>query len=344
MQARSLRRIVTLTAVLAGLMPPAASSQQSPNFFKGKSINLVIGFGPGGGFDSYARVLSRHFGNHIPGRPAIVPQNMPGGGGLVAANYLYNIGSRDGLTLGTFLPTTALEPLFGNANARFDATRYTWIGNMNADAGACGAWRGSGVHTFADTMKKQVVYGSSGQGSTTTQQVLVLKNLLGSKVKIIQGYKGSADILLALHRGEVKATCGLYVSSVVTMLDQDIKDGNMTLFIQFGKQKHPEFGNATHIYDIIKTSDERKIVDLIFGPTEIGRPILGGPGIPEDRTGILRAAFDETMKDPAFLEEMARLHLPVAPSSGADVADIVRSLYATPKPLIQRAMSVMSVE
>jgi tripartite-type tricarboxylate transporter receptor subunit TctC len=175
---------VAVFSVLAATPAPAADSVAQ--FYGGKSISLLIGYGPGGGYDSYGRALARYLGKHIPGNPSIVPQNMPGAGGLPVANFLSNVARADGLTLGIFGPFNALEPLFGNPSARFDPTKLIWIGKMDVDAGACGAWRSAGIERLSDLQTKEVVFGSSGRASTTTQQVLALKNMLGAKVKIVQ--------------------------------------------------------------------------------------------------------------------------------------------------------------
>jgi tripartite-type tricarboxylate transporter receptor subunit TctC len=334
--------IIAAPLGLAG--PPAFAADPVAQFYNGKSISLLIGFGPGGGYDSYARVLARHFGKHIPGQPAVVPQNMPGAGGLAAANFLYNAAPADGLTLATFGPFNALEPLFGNASARFDPRRFTWIGKMDADAGACGAWRGAGIQDFSDLQRKEVVFGSSGRGSTTTQQALALKNMLNAKVKIVQGYRGSADITLAMRRGEVGAMCGIAASNVLVQLADDVRNGDIRMFIQFGRTNAPEFGDAESIYDLLSTSEDKQIADIIFRPNELGKPVASSPGIPGNRAGALRDAFMNTMKDPGFAEEMKRLNLPVKTATGEEVAKIFASLYATPRPLVERAVANMTAE
>jgi tripartite-type tricarboxylate transporter receptor subunit TctC len=313
-------------------------------FYSGKSITLLIGFGPGGGYDSYARVLARHLGQHIPGQPDVIPQNMPGAGGLAVANFLYNVAPSDGLTLGTFGPFNALEPLFGNPSARFDPTKFTWIGKMDVDAGACGAWRGSGIEKFSDLLQRAVAFGSSGSASTTTQQALALKNMLGAKVKIVQGYKGSADITLAMRRGEVGAMCGIAASNTLVQLKDDIKDGDMKIFIQFGHKNATEFGNVENIYDLLKTDEDKQIADIIFRPNELGKPIAAPPHLAEDRATALREAFAATIEEPGFVEEMNRLSLPINMAKGEEVAQIFAALYATPKPLIDRAVADMTTE
>jgi tripartite-type tricarboxylate transporter receptor subunit TctC len=329
---------LSIAVISASVADPVAE------FYSGKSIVLLIGFGPGGGYDSYARVLARHLGKHIPGQPNVIPQNMPGAGGLAVANYLYNVAPADGLMLGVFGPFNALEPLFGNPGARFDPTKLTWIGKMDVDAGACGAWRGSGIRQFSDLLHKEVVFGSSGRASTTTQQVLALKNMLGAKVKIVQGYKGSADITLAMRRGEVSAMCGIAVSNVLVQLKDDMKSGDIRIFIQFGRTNAPEFGNAENIYELLSTSEDRQVAEIIFRPNELGKPVASPPGLPQDRAKALRDAFMSTMTDASFLAEMSRMNLPVNAATGEEVARVLASLYARPRPLIDRAMANMTTE
>jgi tripartite-type tricarboxylate transporter receptor subunit TctC len=341
---RSAGRKLALAVIASIAASPAVAGDSVADFYSGKSISLLIGFGPGGGYDTYARVLARHLGKHIPGNPSVVPQNMPGAGGLAAANYVYNVAQPDGLTLAVFGPFNALEPLFGNASARFDPTRLTWIGKMDVDAGGCGAWRTAGIDHFADLQRREVVFGSSGRASTTTQQVLALKNMLGAKARIVQGYKGSADITLAMRRGEVGAMCGIAASNVLVQLRDDIKNGDIRMFIQFGRQNAPEFGNAENIYDLLSSSEDRQVAEIIFRPNELGKPIASSPGLPQDRARALRQAFMAVMQDPDLLEEMRRMNLPVNIASGEEVAQVFTSLYATPRPLIERAVTNMTTE
>jgi tripartite-type tricarboxylate transporter receptor subunit TctC len=332
------------TIISTGTTTPATASDAVAQFYSGKTITLVIGFGPGGGYDTYARALARHFQKHMPGHPNVVPQNMPGAGGLTAANYLYNVASPDGLTLATFGPFNALEPLFGNSAARFDPTKLTWIGKMDADAGACGSWKSAGIERFSDVQKKEVVFGSSGRASTTTQQVLVLKHLLGAKVRIVQGYKGSADITLAMRRGEVGAMCGIAVSNALVQLRDDIKDGNIKMFIQFGRKNAPEFGDAENIYDLLSSPEDKQVAQIIFRPNELGKPVAAPPGVPADRVRALRGAFMQTMSEQTFRDEMRKLNLPVSTASGEEVTEIFAQLYAMPKSLIERAKTYMTTE
>lgn len=331
-------------ALAAFLMPGLSAATSADSFYHGKSIRLLIGFGPGGGYDQYARVFARHFGRHVPGNPTIVPQNMPGAGGLAVANYLFNVAPPDGLTIGMFGPFDAMEPLFGNRAARFDPTKVPWLGKMGADAGACGSWKSAHIKRLSGMRDRKVVFGSSGPSSTTTQQVLALKNLLGAKVEIIQGYKGSQDIMLAMRRGEVKAMCGIAAANVLVQLRGDIDNGNMRIFVQFGRKNVPEFRGADNIYDLLATDDDKRIADIIFQPNEFGKPLASTPGLPAERLELLRNAFQATMADPALLNEMRRDGLPVQVEGGAEISNAFEKIYSTPRRLIDRAMKVMSSE
>ena len=341
MQLKILASCAALAALVTGAAPDARADAVS-DFYKGKSINIYIGFGPGGGYDVYARMLARHFGRFIPGNPNVVPQNMPGAGGLKAAAYVYHAAARDGLSLAMFGGFTGLEPLFGNDQANFDPVKFTWIGNMNRDVSSCAVWNAAGFDGFSDIMQRQIVFGSSGKASTTSQHALVLKNMLGAKVKVIEGYQGTNDINLAMKRREVDASCGIYLSSALTSYEQDLRNGNMRILVQFGRQNVPSFGDAVNLYDLLKTDTEKRVADLIFRQGEIARPIAGTPDIPAVRASALRTAFMQTMKDPAFLAEAAKVSMPIDPMTGEEVARLFESFYAAPKSIVERAKFVMN--
>jgi tripartite-type tricarboxylate transporter receptor subunit TctC len=335
---------VALVAAMTLMVGTSAVADPVADFYRGKSIDVLIGFGPGGGYDTYARVLSRHMGKFIPGKPTITPQNMPGGGGLVVANFIYNAAPRDGLHMATFGSFNAMEPLFGNTNAKFEATKFTWIGNMNVDVEACGVWRSSGIKTFADMRDKLVVFGSSGKASTTSQHALALKNLVGAKVKVVLGYRGTKDINLAMRRGEVTGSCGIYLSSAIAEWADDLKNGDLKLVVQFGRKSNALFGDATNIYDLLKSDEDRQVADVIFRPNEIGRPIAAPPALPVERAAALRDAFMKTIKDPAFLADAEKARIPIDPTSGEDVTRLFATFYKEPKDVIERAKVVINAE
>jgi tripartite-type tricarboxylate transporter receptor subunit TctC len=335
---------VYCVALAFALAAAKALADSVSDFYKGKSINLLIMSPPGGGYDAYSRLLARHFGKFIPGNPTIVPQNMVGAGGLKLANYLYYSAAHDGLTLGMFGAFVGLEPLFGNDDATFETVKFTWIGNMNRDVEGCTVWSASGFNTIADARQRQITFGSSGRASTTSQHALVLKNMLGVKAKVIEGYGGANDIVLAMRRGEVDASCGVYLSSVLTTYGRDLTSGEMKVLIQFGRKNVPVFGAAENIYDLLQTDEERQIADVIFRQSEIGRPVAAPPGIPDDRAIALRSAFLATLKDPAFLADAEKIGLPIDAMSGEDIDQLFETFYAAPKSIIEQAKNAMNRE
>jgi len=327
-----------------------APSDANPisDFYNGKSITLLIGHPAGGGYDTYSRLLARHLGRFIPGNPGIIPKNMPGAGGLAAANSIYNSDPRDGLLIGMFGSFVAFEPLFGNDNAKFESAKFTWIGNMYRDVESCVVWHTTGIERYSDvdrfteTNKRPLIFGSSGKASTTSQTVHVMKNMLGSNVKVILGYKGTDDINLDMEKGAIDASCGMYLSTVRSRYDQKVKSGDLRILIQFGRSRVPYFGDAATIYDLLKSEEDKKVADIIFRQSELGRPIMGPPDIPTERAIALRSAFTETMKDPGFLSEAEKLRIPIDSTTGEEVAQLLGFFFGTPQSLIQRAKSAMT--
>jgi tripartite-type tricarboxylate transporter receptor subunit TctC len=336
------RRALAATAVVVMMTASTASLRADAvaDFYRDKSIDLSIGFGPGGGFDSYARLLARHLGNFIPGNPTVVPRNMPGGGGLVVVNYLYNVAPRDGRNLAIFGPFNAMEPLFGNAAAKFDPAKFTWIGNMNLEVEGCGVWRTAGIKTLSDLQTRLTRFGSSGKASTTNRSTLALKSLIGVKAQVIQGYRGSRDINIAMQRGEVDAMCGISVSSAIAEWHENLKNGDMKIMVQLGLKNHPFFGDAANIYDHIKSEADRQVAEFIFRPNEVGRPIAAPPGLPPDRAAALREAFARTMRDPAFLADAEKRRLLIDPMPGQEISQLFARLQQQPKAIAERAKAI----
>ena len=337
------RHIATLTAATtAFLAAPIANADPVADFYSGKTITLLIGFGPGGGYDTYGRVLARHFGKHIPGNPSIVPQNMPGSGGVKVANYMYNAAPKNGTYLQIIATSAALEPLFGNKVAKYDPTKFSWIGNMDKDTASCGVWQTAGIRKFSDMLTKEVVFGATGPSASTGQHALVLRNMLGAKVKLITGYKGTKEINLAMERGEVGATCGMFLSSVKSDFDADVKSGKLKIIIQFGRTNEPYFGDAANIYDLLKTDEEKETADIIFQQSEITRPVGGTPGVPAERTAALRKAFVETMSDPGLMADATKIRIDIRPMTGEQLSAAFASFYKAPPEVLKKAIAATS--
>ena len=313
------------------------------DFYKGKQLTVVVGYGTGGGYDTYTRLLARHIAKHIPGNPTVVIQNTPGAGSLRAANYLANVAPKDGSTLGVFSAPTALEPLFGNDKAQFETVKFAWIGNMFRDTAACGTWRNSGIGSLKDVIdaKNEVAFGATGPGSYGNQHALVLKSMLGANLKVITGYKGIKEVGLALERGEVQAACALALSTSKATFDKNVKSGELKFLVQFGKMNVPYFGDATNFYSLLKTDEQRQVADLFFGQSEIARPLIGPPGLPATFTAALRKAMAEALKDPALLEDAAKIGIDIEPVSGEETAQSFADFYKTPSAVVQKAKGIM---
>jgi len=321
----------------------AAQADAVADFYKGKQINVVVGYGPGGGYDVYTRLLVRHMPRHIPGNPGMVVQNMPGAGSLRAANYVGNAASRDGLTLGVFGAPAALEPLFGNKDAKFETVKFAWLGNMIRDTAACGTWHNSGIASLDQIInaKTDVVFGASGAGSYANQHSLILKHMLGAKLRVITGFTGIKDIGLALERGEVQAACALALSTAKAAFDGNVKRGELKFLVQFGKQDVAYFGGAPNFYKMIKTEEQIQIADLFFLQSEIARPLIGPPGLQPAFVAALRKAMADTMTDRAFLAEAEKSGLDIDFVSGEETARSFADFYKTPPAVVAKAREIM---
>src|SRR5215467_11666751 len=325
-----------LTFAPMSLAQPAAYAQSPAEFYKGRNVELYVGYSVGGAYDLYARVLARHLGKHIPGSPTIIPKNMEGAGSLRLANWLYNVGAKDGTVLATIGRGTAFDPLLGSKGAQFRADRFTWIGSANNEVSVCVAWKGSGVTRFEDVLTKELIVGGTGQAADTDQFPRILNGVLGAKFKIVSGYPGGNDVTLAMERGEVKGRCGWSWSSVVATHKRWIDDKSVTILVQLSLSKHPDLPDVPLVMDFAKNEDQQQMFKLIFARQVMGRPYLAPPGVPKDRADALRKAFDETMQDPGFRADAEKAQLEINPVNGAEVETLVKDLYQTPKALTSK--------
>jgi len=329
-------------ASLAIAVASPAAAEPVAEFYKGKNVSLVIGFPPGAGYDAYGRLLARHLGGHIPGNPGVVAQNMPGAGAMKATNYLYGVAAKDGTAISHLPSSVMMEQLFGNPAVQFDAAKFTWIGNMDQTIGTCAVWHTSGVERFEDLLSKPVVFGGSGPSGVNSQHAAALKNLLGARIKLIQGYPGANEIKLAMAKGELQGACGMALSSLKSQHASEYRSGELKPIVQLAIDKHPELAGVAHIYDYAKSEEMRQIFDLVFGPHIIGRPVLAPPGIPTERKDALRAAFMATMADPAFRADAQKMKLDITPSDGAWVERLFAKFFSYPKPVVEKAIAAMA--
>ncbi len=326
--------------VTASSLPAAA--QPAADFYRGKTVSVIVGFPPGGGYDANSRVLARHMGRFIPGNPTVVASNMPGAGSLVAANHMYNAAPKDGTAFVIIASSVAVEPFLNNDKARFDPLKFGWLGSMSQEASYCGVWQRPGnAASWADVMKTETVFGGGAPSAITSQHPQILMHVLGAKIKVITGYQGSRDINLAMNRGEVHGTCGMFSSSIKTSWLREVKSGELKLVMQVGAKKSLEFGDIPHVFDFAKTEEDRGVLDFHFGQLLMSRPYATPPGIPDDRLKVLREAFHATMKDKEFLAEAEKAGLDIDPVSADEITALLTRFSKFPKNILERSKAVI---
>ena len=327
-------------AFLASVSVRAQSVEQ---FYRGNVVSLYIGFSPGGGYNVYARLVARHIGKHIPGNPSVIPLNMEGAGSLRLANWLYNVGPKDGSALGTVNRGVPFEPLVGNREfVQFDPTEFTWIGSANNETTVCVAWERTGITQFEQLYEQELFVGGTGPGADDHVFPLLLHEILGTNMRLVTGYAGGNEIDFAMERGELDGRCGWSWSSVKSTRQHWLDAGNIHILAQLGLQRHPDLPDIPLILDFAKTEEDRQILRLFLLRLVLGRPFFAPPGVPADRAAALRQAFDQTMTDPAFLAEAERGRLEISPASGAEIQLLLEEAYATPPHLVARAHALVN--
>ena len=301
----SLRRSLAVTTVaLAGVLPAvAAFADGVADFYSGKSVKLIVSSSAGGGYDTYARLISRHMGAKISGRPGIVVQNMPGAGGIKAGNFLYSVAEKDGLTIGGLQNTVSFEPLLGAKAAKFDPLKFNWLGSPNSEVGLLLVWHTSPAMTLADATRRVTVVGASGAASTPAFYARILNEVFGTKLKIISGYPGQTEAFLAMERGELEGYPSTFWGSLKATRSDWIKERKVRLLVQYGLKPHPEIPDVPVARTLAKTEADRRLLDVANAPLILGRPYVAPPGVPLDRLAALRKGLMTTFADAAFLAE-----------------------------------------
>jgi tripartite-type tricarboxylate transporter receptor subunit TctC len=326
---------VVITAAIAAAVPARAD-----DFYKGKTIAFIIGSDVGGGYDTYSRLIANHIGDHLPGRPTVVAQNMPGAGGIRAANTLYNVSPKDGTAIGMVDQSIYLDQILGMNGVQFDATKFNWIGRVLSNSAVLIAWHTAPDKTIQDVFKQELIVSTSGAASKLNWTVLT--NLLGMKFKIITGYKGSNDAQLAMERGEVQGL-SMPWPELKNRGVEWLRDKKVNILLQTGIDKHPDLQTVPRMIDLARNDDEKKVLTLFSSGATVGRSVLAPPGIPADRVKELRAAFDAALKDPALLKEVQQRKLDLDPLSGEKLqASIGDSNFS--KELVERAKQVSDMK
>jgi tripartite-type tricarboxylate transporter receptor subunit TctC len=328
-------------ALLVTLVAHPAIAAEPEDFYKGKTVSLLIGYSVGGGYDAYGRLVARHLGKHIPGNPSVVAQNMTGAGSLKAANYVYSVAPKDGSVIGTFSRSQGIAPLLGKAE--FDSTRFTWLGSVTDEVSLCVTRHDSPVKTWNDVLARETTFGGEGAGSDPNIFALLYRNVFGAKLKIVTGYPGTNEIQLATERGEVDGLCGLSWSTLKGRYPHWLaKDKQANILVQAGIKKQPELPDVPSATELAKTPEQMQTLKLVLIGQAMARPFAAPPGIPAERKAALIAAFERTNKDPDFLAEAERLNLEVNPVPAVRLDALLAEAYATPKDVVARAAKAMS--
>src|SRR5262245_42024023 len=318
--------------VLATVMPAISPAQDAAEFYRGRTVSLVVGFNPGGGADTYARLIARHLGKHIAGNPTVVVRNMQGAGSVVAANHIYNVSPKDGTELGLFAGNITIDPLMGGTQHKYDARKFGWVGAPSSDSNVCLSSLSSTFKSIDDVIRREMITGTSG--TSTYDFPVVMNNVIGTKFKLVKGYGGSAALRLAMERGEIEGFCGVGYHSMRTA---GLADGRANILVQVGLAKNPHMPSVPFVMDYARSDEDRQIFRLVFGWLDLERPIGAPPGVPAERVAALQEAFDRTMQDPALLADAEKAQVGIDPMSGRSIASFVEEAYRTPAAVAAKA-------
>ena len=334
----SIRLGLLLTAVLS--VAAAAPAVAQEDFFKGKTITVLIGYAAGGTYDATARLLSRHMPRHLPGQPTMVPQNMAGAGSIKAILHLYSVAPKDGTALGMVARSYSIEPVFNPEKAKYDPTRFNPIGSTSSEVSVGVAWHTTPFKTFNDLMTQEITVGATGTTDDTGRFPVLARRLTGAKIKIVQGYPGGNDITLAMERGEVQGRFGWSWGSVKSRSKAWLDEKKINILFQMGMNKADDLPNTPFIMDYAKTDQDRQALELIFAPQVTAWPLIAPPDVPADRLATLRKAFDATVKDKAFIADAAKLRIDVEPVPGVEMQKIIQRISGFERSVVNRALDM----
>lgn len=330
--------------VAFALASPPALAQSPAEFYKGKTVTVVVGYAPGGGYDIYSRLLSRHLGNHVPGAPNVIVQNMPGAAGVVASNYTYVAAPKDGTVIAAVDQNIPMFQLLGGKGVKYDATTFAWLGSMAASNGIAMAWHASGVASLEDAKNREVSMGTTGANDDAYIYARTLNALLGTRFRTIQGYSGTSSVNLALEKGEVEAMGRSTYYGFASQRPDWLRDKKVNILVQFGSEKQPEIASVPMLIDLVKGDEARQVAALISMPTSIGYSHWLSPDVPADRLTALRQAYKSTLADKALLEEARQRGIEIKPRTGGDIAHIVKAAADTPAAVREKTVKMLGWE
>jgi tripartite-type tricarboxylate transporter receptor subunit TctC len=321
----------------------AQAVEPASDFYKGKQIRLISHAPPGGGYDAYARVMARHLPDHIPGRPTVVVENMPGANGLTATNYVYNAAPRDGTVIGSVSASIPTAKLLRAEGANFDVNKFSWLGNITRETFVGFVWHTAPAQTLEEAKTKEVVMGGVAVGAASVDYTILAKELFGYPFKLVTGYPGANEVKLAIEKGELQGTFATAYSDIRSTRAAWLKDNLIRIIVQHGFQKNPKLPGVPLFMDLAKTEADRQAVALLVSRQDLSKPYFAPPEVPADRLALLRRGFDDTMKDPAFLAETDKMGLEVdGPMSGEELAKVVASLSDTPSAVVDRVEGLLA--
>jgi len=333
-------RSFAFSSLLFMMLTSSVSAQSTDLFYAGKTLQMIIGVSPGGGYDTWGRLVARHIVKKLPGQPNAVAQNMPGGGSIAAGNYIYSVAPRDGTVLGIVNRDAPMAPMTGSAAARFVAARFSWIGTPTVETNVCVSSPSARVRTIDDLRTQEIVMGAGGHGSGSYNYPKAIAALLGFKIKLISGFPGSTDVFLAMERGEVDGMCES-LDTFEAKKPKAIANRQLNVLFQGGMEPSSALQGAPYIRDYARNEEERQAIWLLYAGQGLGRPIIAPPDLPASRLEMLRTAFDETMKDADFLAEAKKMNLEVDPRSGRQLETLVKELYSAPRELIEKVAELV---
>jgi tripartite-type tricarboxylate transporter receptor subunit TctC len=336
-----MRSAVTTSAVIAGtILALLLPAQAQEDYFKDKTVRVIVGSAPGGGYDAYARLVSDHLRRHLPGNPQIVVQNMPGAGSLVAMNHIANVAPKDGTVIGAINAAMTTQPLLYPEKAKFDPRKMHWLGSTLREFHIGLVRANSPIKTIEDARTIEIPVAGTG-GSTSTYPTIA-NAILGTKFKTVQGYQGTAQGMLAMERGEVDGVMGITWASIKATQAAALRDGKIRMLAQFGVRKHPELPNIPLVLDSAKSDEDKAALRLVFSSQDVGRPWVAPEGVPANVVAMLRKGFDDTMADKEFQADAAKRKLDLEPTSGQEIQQVVEDIFKTPPAVVERVKPFLS--
>ncbi len=332
-----------LAVALAALAPVALHAAPAEDFYKGKQIVLILSTDVGGGYAASANAIIPYLSAHIPGRPRIIMQNMPGAGGVRAMNYMYAAALKDGTRIALVQAMSPYAPLFGVDAAKYDPRRMNWLGSLEKSTGICAAWATAGIRTWQDVFAKQFVVGASGAGSQMETLPLMVNKLFGTKIKVVSGYKGGNEVFLAMERGEVHGRCGSFYSTITSTRPDWIDQKKIAIPFQIALERDPEFPDVPALGEFARDTHTKQVLDLVAAHMAMDRPLVLPPGVPPERVAMLRRAFQAAVNDPAFIAEANKQRLNIDAVSGEGVQQLLAKSYAMPADVVAAAREALNL-